>query len=122
MSLDLPPPEASERSAEEALRGDQPLKARRARIDTYQQAVVYMRRDCAVCRAEGFEAQAQVELVANGRQVPALLHRVDADWLGHDEAALSDAAWSLLGLAEGDELRVRHATPLESLRFLRAKV
>ena len=122
MSLDLPPPEASERSAEEALRGDQPLKARRARIDTYQQAVVYMRRDCAVCRAEGFEAQAQVELVANGRQVPALLHRVDADWLGHDEAALSDAAWSLLGLTEGDELRVRHATPLESLRFLRAKV
>lgn len=98
------------------------LKARRAGIDTYQQPVVYMRRDCAVCRAEGFEAQAQVELVANGHQVPALLNRVDAEWLAHDEAALSEAAWGLLGLADGDEVLVRHATPLESLRFVRAKV
>jgi thymidine phosphorylase len=98
------------------------LRARRALIDTYQQPVVYMRRDCPVCQAEGFEAQAQVELVAHGHQVPALLHRVDAGWLAHDEAALSDAAWGLLGLAEGDEIRVRHATPLDSLRFLRAKV
>ena len=58
------------------------LLARRARIDTYQQPVVYMRSDCAVCRAEGFEAQAQVEVAANGREVLAILHRVEADWLG----------------------------------------
>ena len=24
-------------------------------IDTYQEAVIYMRRDCEVCRSEGFE-------------------------------------------------------------------
>ena len=47
------------------------LYARRAGIDTYQQPVVYMRADCHVCRAEGFEAQAQVELVARGRHVLA---------------------------------------------------
>jgi thymidine phosphorylase len=98
------------------------LRARRARIDTYQQAVVYMRGDCAVCRAEGFEAQAQVEVVANGRQVPAILHRVEAGWLEHDEAALSEAAWTLLGLQSGEAVVVRHATQLESLKFLRAKV
>ncbi|HEX7438991.1 MAG TPA: thymidine phosphorylase, partial [Caldimonas sp.] len=98
------------------------LRARRARIDTYQQAVVYMRADCAVCRAEGFEAQAQVEVVANGRQVPAILHRVEAGWLEHDEAALSEAAWTLLGLQGGEAVVVRHATQLESLKFLRAKV
>ena len=68
------------------------LRARRALIDTYQQPVVYMRSDCAVCRAEGFEAQAQVEVVANGCEVLAILHRVEADWLGCDEVALSDAA------------------------------
>ena len=32
--------------------GRAPLHARRAWIDTYQQAVVYMRSDCGVCRAE----------------------------------------------------------------------
>jgi len=98
------------------------LRARRALIDTYQQAVVYMRSDCAVCRAEGFEAQAQVEVVANGREVPAILHRVEAGWLGHEEAALSESAWELLGLEGGEEVLVRHATQLDSLKFLRAKV
>ena len=82
------------------------LRARRALIDTYQQPVVYMRSDCDVCRAEGFEAQAQVEVVYDGHQAPATLHRVDADWLGHDEVALSEAAWNLLGLQGGEEVRV----------------
>jgi len=98
------------------------LFARRARIDTYQQPVVYMHRDCAVCRAEGFEAQAQVEVVANGHEVLAILHRVEADWLCADEVALSDAAWNLLELQGGEAVIVRHAAPLESLKFLRAKV
>lgn len=98
------------------------LRARRALIDTYQQPVVYMRSDCAVCRAEGFAAQAQVEVAANGRQVPAILHRVEAGWLHHDEAALSEAAWQLLGLNGGEEVVVRHARQLDSLKHLRAKV
>ncbi|MEO8807889.1 MAG: thymidine phosphorylase family protein [Burkholderiaceae bacterium] len=98
------------------------LLARQARIDTYQQSVVYMRSDCAVCRAEGFEAQAQVEVTANGREVLAILHRVEADWLGCEEVALSDAAWNLLALQGGEQVIVRHAQPLESLKFLRAKV
>jgi len=98
------------------------LFARRAWIDTYQQPVVYMHRDCAVCRAEGFEAQAQVEVVANGHEVLAILHRVEADWIGADEVALSDAAWNLLELQGGEAVIVRHAAPLESLKFLRAKV
>lgn len=98
------------------------LVARQARIDTYQQPVVYMRGDCAVCRAEGFEAQAQVEVTANGREVLAILHRVEADWLGPEEVALSDAAWTMLGLQGGEPVVVRHAKPLESLTFLRAKV
>ncbi|MFM9916731.1 MAG: thymidine phosphorylase family protein [Rhizobacter sp.] len=98
------------------------LRARRALIDTYQQPVVYLRSDCDVCRAEGFEAQAQVEVSANGHRVQAIVHRVEAGWLAEDEAALSDAAWDLLGLNGGEAVTVRHASPLESLKFLRAKV
>lgn len=97
------------------------LSARRALIDTYQQAVVYLRSDCPVCRAEGFEAQTQVEVCANGRRLLAILHHVKADWLAHDEAGLSEAAWDLLAVKEGQELFVHHAPPIESLRFLRAK-
>ncbi len=97
------------------------LRARRARIDTYQQPVVYMRGDCPVCRAEGFEAQAQVEVIANGRHLLAILHHVSSDWLRDDEIALSEVAWTLLGSAEGDEVEVRHPPVLASLAHLRAK-
>ena len=38
------------------------LKARRLGIDMQQEAVVFMRRDCHVCRAEGFTAHARVQL------------------------------------------------------------
>ena len=38
------------------------LNLRPLGIDTLQEHVVYMRRDCHVCRAEGFEAKARVEV------------------------------------------------------------
>ena len=98
------------------------LRVRRARIDTYQQPVVYMREDCDVCRAEGFEAQAQVELVAGGRHLLSILHRVSDGWLHHDELALSEAAWQALGVSDGTEVSVRHPPVLDSLKHLRAKV
>lgn len=98
------------------------LLARRAGIDTYQQPVVYMRSDCAVCRAEGFQSQAQVEVIGNGRHLFAILHQVNSDWLRGDEIALSEAAWTLMGAAEGEELVVRHPPLLDSLEHLRNKV
>ena len=98
------------------------LPARRAGIDTYQQPVVYLRSDCPVCRAEGFEAQAQVEVVAGHRHVLAILNHVTSDWLRSDEIALSEAAWSLLGVAEGEAVAVRHPPQLDSLAHLRTKV
>ena len=70
------------------------LMARRARIDTYQQPVVYLRSDCPVCRAEGFEAQAQVELICGARHLLAILNHVSGEWLHTHEVALSDVAWS----------------------------
>lgn len=112
--------QASERSQQPAIA--RPLRARRAGIDTYQQPVVYMRSDSAACRAEGFEAQAEVELVIGTRLVPAILHRVDAGWLARDEVALSEAAWRLAEIRSDEAVYVRHAVPLESLKFLRAKV
>lgn len=98
------------------------LHARRVHIDTYQQPVVYMRSDCDVARAEGFEAQAQVEVMAGRRHVAAILHPVSDGWLKLHEIGLSEAAWTALGADEGDEVTVRHPPLPRSLSHLRAKV
>ena len=37
-------------------------------IDTHREFVIYMRRDCHVCRSEGFQAQTRVQ-VAHGERV-----------------------------------------------------
>ena len=98
------------------------LKLRRAGVDTYQEPVVYMHVDCHVCRSEGFEARSRVRLRLNGRQVIATLNVVRNELLALDEAALSEAAWTLLGAREGDEVEITHPEPLASESALRAKV
>jgi thymidine phosphorylase len=103
-------------------RGAARLLARRAGIDTYQALIVYMHADCEVCRSEGFESQARVELGAGGRTVIATVHHVTAPWLAHGEAALSEAAWRALGVAGGEPLAIRHPPVLESLRHIRSKI
>lgn len=50
-------------------------------IDTHQQAIAYMRRDCHVCRSEGFNAMSRVELRMGERSVIATLDVVDESWL-----------------------------------------
>ncbi len=98
------------------------LVARRAGIDTYQSPIVYMRADCAICRSEGFEAQARVEIEHGARTLIATVHHVLADWLAPGEAALSEGAWRTLALEGGELLSVRHPPVLESERHIRAKV
>lgn len=46
-------------------------------IDTYRENVAYLHRDCAVYRAEGFQALSKVEVRANGRRILATLNVVD---------------------------------------------
>ncbi|HJV61304.1 MAG TPA: thymidine phosphorylase family protein [Albitalea sp.] len=98
------------------------LRLRRLGIDTYQEPVLYMHRDCSVCRAEGFEAQSRVELCLNGRTVIATVNVVVSDLVAPGEAGLSEAAWHLLQAQPGELVDVRHSPPLESLSHLRAKV
>ena len=98
------------------------LRLRRMGIDTYQEPVLYMHRDCPVCHSEGFEAQARIEVALNGRTIVATLNVVSGDFLAIGEAGLSEAAWRLLQAAEGDEAQLRHPKPLDSLAHVRAKV
>ena len=99
------------------------LHLKRLGIDTYQEAVVYMRSGCHVCRAEGFESQSRVAIHLNGnRSIVATLNVVSEDWLPHDVAGLSEAAWRALEPIEGDMAHFSHTEPAESASLLRAKV
>jgi len=98
------------------------LKARRLGIDTQQEAVVFMRKDCHVCRAEGFDSHARVYLKRGDRWVIATLYHVASELIHHFEAGLSESAWKRLQLKDGDEIEISHARPLDSLSSVRGKV
>ncbi len=98
------------------------LRLRQLDIDTYNDAVIYMRNDCNVCRSEGFEVHARVEVTLGDRSLIATIQLIGSDILEHGEASLSIYAWKLLAAKEGDEIQVTHAHPVSSLGFVRSKI
>ncbi len=98
------------------------LKLRHLGIDTYKEAVIYMREDCHVCRAEGFEVHTRVQLTLNGRTLDATLNLLRSSLLEQGEAGLSEYAWESLGAQDGNEIQVSHAPPVHSLSYVRAKI
>jgi thymidine phosphorylase len=99
-----------------------PLRARRLGIDTQHEAVVFMHKDCHVCRSEGFVAHARVLLRADARHIIATLYQVTGGLIAHDEAGLSESAWMRLGLQEGASVSVTHPGPVQSLAFVRSRI
>ena len=91
-------------------------------IDTYLEPVIYMRRDCHICRSEGFEAYSRVEVWRGNRRIIATLNVVDSPLLGENEAGLSAAAWRALGGHDGDQIKVFHPAPTLSFSHVRAKI
>jgi thymidine phosphorylase len=98
------------------------LRARRLGLITQHDAIVLMRADCPVCRAEGLAARAQVLLSAGGREVLATLYQVNDGLVAMDEAGLSEAAWERLGVEEGAAITVRHPPPLGSMSSVRRRI
>lgn len=98
------------------------LRMRRIGIDTYLEPVIYMRRDCHICRSEGFEAYSRVEVWRGNKRIIATLNVVNAPLLAIDEAGLSEAAWRALGGSDGDHIKVFHPAPMQSFSFVRGKI
>ena len=98
------------------------MRARRIALDTHDQPVIITRRDCPVCRSEGFTAHARVRVEAGNRRIIATLYQIDSDLLEPGQAALSESAWQRLNLAEGDELHLSHPQPLNSLGLVRGHI
>lgn len=99
-----------------------PLRAKCLALYTHREPIVLMHADCPVARSEGLTARAQVELRANGRAAIATLYQVRGDILKADEVGLSDNVAHRLKVVDGDEIKIRHPQPLESMSAVRAKV
>lgn len=98
------------------------LRVRRLGIDTYQEPVVYMRADCAVCRSEGFASQSRVRLATPRAAITATLNVVAGDIIGDGEIGLSEIAWRRLGSEPGELAEISHPEPIDSFRHVRAKL
>lgn len=91
-------------------------------IDTYKEAVIYLNKDSTICRAEGFAAQARIEISLREKIIIATLNTVTSDLLGCEEAGLSNYAWDYLNANEGDIIQLSHPRPLVSLSMIRSKI
>ena len=99
------------------------LRLKRVAIDTYRENVAYLHRDCAIYRAEGFQALSKVEVRANGQRILATLNVVDdACIVGPDQLGLSEDAFGQMGVSEGHEVRIGQAAPPGSIPALHRKI
>jgi len=99
------------------------LSLRRVAIDTYRENVAYLHRDCAIYRAEGFQALSKIEVRANGRHILASLNVVDDQSIvGCHELGLSEDAFLQLDVADGHTCSVGQAEAPASIGALRRKL
>ncbi len=101
------------------------LKLRRVAIDTYKENVAYLHRECPIYRSEGFQALSKIEIhkVSDGTPVIAVLNVVDDDNItAPDQLGLSEQVYDQLGVPEGTEVFISHATPPPSLKSVHLKI
>ena len=84
MTLAPAPPAEAERQAS----GRSLHRVRRLRIDSGQEAVVYLHRDSEVCRSEGFESEIRVAVTLGPRTILATLNVITGDLLDVADAGL----------------------------------
>jgi thymidine phosphorylase len=101
----------------------QGLTLKRVAIDTYHENVAYLHRDCAVVRAEGFQALSKVQVHANGNSILATVNVVDdVSIVGCGELGLSEDAFAQLKVADGHPASISQAEPPESIPALFRKI
>ncbi|WP_102797654.1 thymidine phosphorylase family protein [Bowmanella denitrificans] len=98
------------------------LNAVRMGIDTHQEPVVYMRQDCHVCKAEGFNASSRVLVTHGSHMLVATLNVVEQHVLPPGSVGLSNIAALRLRAEQGDALCIAHAPILQSMSAVRKKV
>ena len=99
------------------------LQIRRIAIDTYHENVAYLHRECAIYRAEGFQALSKIQINTNGFKILAVLNVVDdSSIVQPGELGLSEQAFKQFNVAEGCLVTVNHAEPPTSMDAVRRKI
>ena len=98
------------------------LKLLRLGIDTQNEFIVYMHKNCFVCKSEGFAAETQIIVTLHHFSIVATLNIIHSDILNNDEASLSESAWIHLNAKEGDLITLSHLKPVTSLKYIRSKI
>jgi thymidine phosphorylase len=98
------------------------VRARRLGVDTQYEAVVFMHKECEICKSEGFSAHNRVLLTNGTQHVIATLYQLTTDLISHHEAGLSESAWLRLGVKDGDYVSISHPAPLDSLSEVRSRI
>ncbi|WP_417509319.1 thymidine phosphorylase family protein [Methylophaga sp.] len=101
------------------------LKLKCVAIDTYKENVAYLHRSCALYRSEGFQALSKIEIhtADNEQPVIAVLNVVDDTSITDvDELGLSEQVYEQLGIPEGSEVFINHASPPDSLKSVHKKI
>ncbi|MCG6194775.1 thymidine phosphorylase family protein [Leptospira sp. FAT2] len=91
-------------------------------IDTNQEYVVFLRRDCPACKSEGFIALNRVQVTVGDHKIIASLNIVDNKILPIGQVGLSESAWKAVDAKEGDTVLLSHLKPVLSLHEVRSKI
>lgn len=91
-------------------------------IDTLQEHVAYLHRDCPICKSEGLEAQTRVRLIHEDKVITAVINVIHSELIESGEIGLSISAEKDLGVGEGDRLEIAQAPTVNSLSQLRSKM
>lgn len=99
------------------------LKLKKLGVDFRNEHLVFMRRDCHVCKSEGFEALSRIRVSKEDRiLVASLIVMDDPSQLNPGEIGLSNGAIEWLSAMEGDEITPSHMPPLDSMSDVRKKI
>lgn len=91
-------------------------------INSYKEKILYLPINANICRSEGFEVHARVQVALNDKNIIATLNFVENGLLSTNEAGLSNAAWQELNAKEGEKIFVSHTLPLQSFNAVRSKI
>ncbi|TGL77148.1 thymidine phosphorylase family protein [Leptospira yasudae] len=91
-------------------------------IDTNQEYVVFLRRDCPACKSEGFIALNRVQVSVGDHKIIASLNIVDNKVLPIGQVGLSESAWKAVHAKEGDTVVLSHLQPVLSMHDVRSKI
>lgn len=91
-------------------------------INTHQEPLVYMHKDCHICRSEGFDASTRLLLEFGSEKLIATLNVIENETLKPGHIGLSNISRDTLKVVEGDLVAVSHAPFIQSLGAVRKKV